>query len=184
MVKSDAKQQEHVTCSLSEMFSVTLHHQVGGTAMIWTVVLFVAWYANSRCCLQAQLLMQGWSGKMATSESDLMMFRPTKRFFRRKQHKAERKKQLCVFWLKLWKEAVVEGGYSTRHRPFFPLKDLSVLAESYSVLLASFVSMDSTTTSLLFTHSDEDDNGVLNWRSATYYWSNIKFIIFRGFLVP
>jgi hypothetical protein len=29
--------------------------------------------------------------------------------------------------------------------------------------------MDSTTTSLLFTHSDEDDNGVLIWRSATYY---------------
>jgi hypothetical protein len=29
MVKSDAKQQKHVTFSLSEMFFVTLHHQVG-----------------------------------------------------------------------------------------------------------------------------------------------------------
>jgi hypothetical protein len=107
---------------------------------------------------------------MATSESDLTMFRPTKRFFRRKQHKAERKKQLCVFLTETLKGSSSRGRLQHQTPTvFFPLKDLFVLAESYSVLLASFVSMDNTTTNLLFTHSDEDDNEVLIWRSATYY---------------
>ncbi|XP_020404709.1 CDP-diacylglycerol--serine O-phosphatidyltransferase 3 [Zea mays] len=81
----------------------------------------------------------------------------------------QKEKTTVCFLTKTLKGSSTRGRLQHQAPTFFPLKDLSVLAESYSILLASFVSMDSTTTCLLFTHSDEDDNGVLIWRSATYY---------------